>query len=75
MLSDPLAFGAVLLVTLVSIYIFIAKDWRLAVVAMAVQYVGVFILVSNSWPLELAVVKMVLLSGIRLVRYQISGRD
>jgi hypothetical protein len=59
MLSDPLAFGAVLLVTLVSTYIFIAKDWRLAVVAMAVQYVSVFFLVITSWPLEMAAVKMV----------------
>ncbi len=59
MASDPLSLGAVLLVTLVSIYILIAKDWRLAVVALAVEYVGVFILVSTSWSLEMAAVKMV----------------
>ena len=37
----------------------LSKDWRLGIGALAFQYVGVFILVSISWPVEIAVVKLV----------------
>jgi hypothetical protein len=56
---NSLALGAVVLVALTSVYIFISKDWRFSVGALAIQYIGVFILVSISWPMELAAVKMV----------------
>ncbi len=59
MLSNPFVFGAVILVSLTGILILIGKDWRLCILALAVQYVGVFILVNASWPVELAVAKMV----------------
>ena len=37
----------------------IVEDWRLATGALVFQYLGVFMLVSLSWPLEMAAVKLV----------------
>jgi hypothetical protein len=37
----------------------VVYDWRLAIGALGVQYVGMFVLVLQSWPIELAVVKLV----------------
>jgi len=59
MVSDSIVLGAVILVSLTSTYILIGKDWRFCIGAMAVQYIGVFILVNASWPVEMAVAKMV----------------
>jgi hypothetical protein len=59
MFPDLITYGAVVLVGLTAIYILIAKDWRYCVLALAVQYIGVFVLVDASWPIDLAVVKMV----------------
>ena len=59
MLADQIVLGAVILVTLTSTYILISKDWRFCIGAMAVQYIGVFLLVDASWPVEMAVAKMV----------------
>ena len=49
--------GAFLLAT--SLALLVTRDWRWRVGALAVQYLGVFILVLPSWPLELAAVKLV----------------
>ncbi len=59
MLPSALILGAVILVSLTATFILISKDWRLCILALAVQYVGVFILVDASWPVEMAVAKMV----------------
>ena len=59
MISDLLILGAVVLVGLTSIIILVSLDWRYCIAALAVQYIGVFLLVLASWPIELAVVKMV----------------
>jgi hypothetical protein len=56
---EPLILGAVIAVSLTSIYILISKDWRFTIAALAIQYVGVFLLVSASWSIEMAVTKMV----------------
>jgi len=57
--SDWIVLGAVILVSLTSIYVLIGRDWRYIIGALAVQYIGVFLLVYVSWPLEMAVAKMV----------------
>src|SRR4030042_2369055 len=57
--SDWIVLGAVILVSLTSIYVLVGRDWRYIIGALAVQYVGVFLLVYASWPLEMAVAKMV----------------
>lgn len=52
----PLAVAWVF-ITALSLLLFM--DWRLSVVSLVFQYLGVFILVSMSWPLETSVVKLV----------------
>ncbi len=59
MITDFLVIGAVVLVSLTSIYILISRDWRYCIAALTIQYIGVFLLVDAFWPIELAVVKMV----------------
>jgi len=59
MITDSLVIGAVVLVSLTSVYILIGRDWRYCIAALTVQYIGVFLLVNAFWPIELAVVKMV----------------
>jgi len=55
----PVAVPAFMLVTLTSIVLLMGRSWRWMIAALAVQYVGVFILSSFSWPLEMAIVKLV----------------
>jgi hypothetical protein len=59
MISNPIILGAVILVSLTSIYVLVGRDWRYCIGALAVQYIGVFLLVYASWPLEMAITKMV----------------
>ena len=47
----------ILLVT--SLFILISKNWRFTIIALVIQYVGVFGLVSLIWPLTLAAVKLI----------------
>jgi hypothetical protein len=61
MISNPVVLIAVALVSLTSLYNLISRDWRSSVGGLALQYAGVFLLVIISWPLEMAVAKM--LSG------------
>lgn len=50
---------AVVLVSLTSFGLLISRNWRFNVITLAVQYIGVLILVSSSWQIELAVIKMI----------------
>jgi hypothetical protein len=59
MISESLVLSAVVLVSLTSICILISTDWRYCIAALAIQYIGVFLLVFASWPIEMAVTKMV----------------
>lgn len=59
MFPDSLVLFAVVVVTLTSIFILVSQDWRYCIAALALQYIGVFLLVSTSWPVEMAVVKIV----------------
>ena len=59
MISETLVLSAVILVSLTSVYILVSADWRYCIAALAIQYIGIFLLVGASWPIELAVVKMV----------------
>jgi len=56
---ESLVLGAVILVSLTSVFVLLSGDWRFSMGALAIQYIGVFLLVSTSWTLEMAVVKMV----------------
>ena len=48
---------AILLIT--SLTLLLSRDWRLGIGALGVQYLGVFLLVSVTWPVNLAVIKLV----------------
>lgn len=50
---------AALLVTITSLVLLISRDWRWSIVTLALQYVGVLALTRTSWPIEMAMVKMV----------------
>lgn len=50
---------AVVLVLLSSITLLLSHDWRISIAALGMQYIGVFLLISVSWPMEYAVVKLV----------------
>lgn len=54
-----LAYPAVILVTFTSLMLLIHTDWRWIILTLAVQYLGVFLLVFSVWPLELAALKIV----------------
>ena len=47
------------LLFLTATIILISRDWRLSIATLGIQYAGVFILVYQSWPFEIAVVKLV----------------
>jgi len=81
MVSDPIILGAVILVGLTSTFILVSKDWRFCILALSLQYIGVFVLVDASWPLEMAVAKMVAgwmsgaILGISMASTPASWRD
>jgi hypothetical protein len=59
MSAGYLTLAAVVLVSITSIYILISRDWRYTIVALAIQYIGVFFMVNVTWPIEMAVSKMI----------------
>jgi drug/metabolite transporter superfamily protein YnfA len=58
-LLQVLVFPAVIIVSLTGLILLLSRDWRVSIVTLAVQYGGIFILVSLSWSLEMSVVKLV----------------
>jgi hypothetical protein len=56
---ELIASPAVVLLAITSLFLLFVSDWRLSLAALGIQYVGVFVLVGLSWPLEMAVVKLV----------------
>jgi hypothetical protein len=54
-----LAYGAVFLVTFTSAGLLISQSWRVSIGLLAIQYIGVFVLILPGWPIEMAIVKMV----------------
>lgn len=59
MILEILALPAAILVLLTSLILLIGRDWRLLLTALSIQYVGVMLLTALSWPIEIAVVKLV----------------
>lgn len=56
---SALAFPAAVLVSITAILLLSSPNWRWRLLALGVQYLGVFVLVAASWPGALAVVKLV----------------
>jgi hypothetical protein len=58
-MSGIAGIAAVILLGVTALTLFLSQDWRVSVAALAVQYAGVAVLVGMSWPVALAVVKVV----------------
>jgi hypothetical protein len=59
MQSSFVGSGVALLIALTSIYLLVNREWRWAIAALGLQYLWAFLLITPSWPLELAAVKLV----------------
>lgn len=55
---EPLALPAVGLIFITGLVLLLSWDWRLSISALAVQYLGITVLVGVSWPIDVAVVKL-----------------
>ncbi len=58
-LMDVLSYAAFALLLGTSITLLLSQNWRWSIIALALQYLGVFWLVMISWPVGLSVVKLV----------------
>ncbi len=56
---EILIFPALSMLIVSSLALFISRDWRWNIAALGLQYLGVFMMVANSWSPDLAVVKLV----------------
>jgi len=56
---ESFSLPALILISSATLVLLISHDWRLSISALGIMYVGVFILIALSWPLEMAVVKLV----------------
>jgi hypothetical protein len=59
MMVENYALIAVGLVFGTSLILFFSRNWRLSLSALGAQYIGVFGLVVLTWPLEMAVIKLI----------------
>jgi hypothetical protein len=53
------AWIAVLVILVTSVGLLLVRDWRLSIIFLAVQYLTMFILILQHWPLGMASVKVV----------------
>jgi len=76
---QQLAIIPFLLVAGSSLLVLVSQNWRRSILAFSVQYLGVFWLIALSWPVELAIVKLVVgwVSGAVLGASQLpeTGQD
>jgi hypothetical protein len=50
---------AVILLVITTILLLITNNWRYSIGALGLMYLGAFFLVAESWPVDLAVIKLV----------------
>ena len=53
------AWIAVIVILVTSVGLLLVRDWRLSIILLAVQYLGMLVLVFQHWPLGMATVKVV----------------
>ena len=58
-MTMTLAWIAVFLIVFTSIGLLLARDWRWSIILLAVQFLGMFVLTRQHWPLGMASVKVV----------------
>ena len=59
MILDYLVLPSVILVFITATVLLISWDWRISIFSLGIQYLCVFVLISLSWPMETAAVKVV----------------
>ena len=55
----PFAWIAVVLLIITSAGLLLVRDWRWSIILLAVQYLGMFVLTLQHWPIGMASVKVV----------------
>ena len=58
-MSISFAWFAVVLLVITSVGLLLIRDWRWSIIFLAVQYLGMFALTLQHWPLSMASVKVV----------------
>ncbi len=58
-MAISLAWVAVVLLFITSSGLLLVRDWRWSIVLLAVQYLGMFVLILQHWPLGMGSVKLV----------------
>lgn len=78
------AIPALILVALTSLTLLLSLDWRISLLALTLQYAGIFLLILQNWSFEMAATKLVAgwisaaLLGMAvngLVEYQVTGLE
>lgn len=59
MLFFTLAIPSVVMLFISVVVLLVSTNWRVSVAALGVMYLSAFVLVANSWPVSLAVIKLV----------------
>ena len=59
MSSELLSIAAIIALSLTSLLLLVSSDWRFSILLLALQYVGMFLLIVNHWPIQMAVVKLI----------------
>jgi hypothetical protein len=58
-MSPIFSWIVITLVILTSVGILLARDWRWLIIYLSAQYIGVFILTLQHWPLGMATIKVI----------------
>ncbi|HSL46562.1 MAG TPA: hypothetical protein VK897_24220 [Anaerolineales bacterium] len=58
-MAITLAWIAVVVIVITSTGLLLARDWRWSIILLAVQFLGMFVLTLQHWPLGMASVKVV----------------
>ncbi len=77
MAYEPLAYIGLFLVMITSMELLIGNNLRLDIIALTVQYLAVFFLIMQAWPLGLAAVKLIIgwMAVALIVSVQIYRRE
>ncbi len=59
MILERLSVLAVVVLVMTTLLLLLSQNWRWSIIALAVQYLAVFVLVLQVWPLGLAAVKLI----------------
>ena len=73
------AWIAVIVIVITSVGLLLARDWRWSIILLAVQFLGMFVLTRQHWPLGMAAVKVVAgwmsAAILGMTRSGLSGED